>query len=96
MAKHRTFSEEFKHEAVRLVDGGQSVSQVARDLGIGLSTLWAWHARYGTKTQAEPPPPDSVPELKKEIARLRKQVLVLGEEKQILKKATAFFARENR
>lgn len=96
MAKRRPFSEEYRQEAVRLVESGQPVAQVASDLGIGRSTLWRWVESHRPRPLEEPPAPESVHELQKENARLRKQVALLEEEKEILKKATAFFARETR
>jgi transposase len=91
----RNFSDEFKAGAVRLVlVEGQSVAQVARDLDLSHSTVgkWAEQARAdlgkssrGTLTTEE----------KEELSRLRKEVRELRLEREILKKAAAFFAKEN-
>ena len=91
----RQFSEEFKEGAVRLVlDEGKTVGAAARDLDLTESSLrnWVEHARADrTKgktglTTAE----------REELARLRKENRILLEERDILKKATAFFAKQNR
>jgi transposase len=90
----RSFPESFKVEAVRLATGGsQNLAAVARDLGVHVTTLRDWISR------AEAPPPDSPslsPSEKQELAQLRRDNSVLRMEREILKKATAFFARESR
>ena len=91
----RSFTEEFKAGAVRLVlDEGKTVGAVARDLDLTESSLrnWVEQARADrTKgrtglTTAE----------REELARLRKENRILQEERDILKKATAFFAKQSR
>ena len=91
----RTFTDDFKAGAIRLVlDEGQTVAAAARDLGLTESSLrnWVEQARADrTKgktglTTAE----------REELARLRKENRVLQEERDILKKAAAFFAKQSR
>jgi transposase len=91
----RKFSQEFKEQAARLVlDEGKSMAAVARELDLVPTALreWVEHARAdrtGGKTgltTAE----------REELARLRKEVRILAEERDILKKATAFFAKQSR
>ena len=91
----RRFDDDFKAQAVRLVlDEGQSIPSVARDLDLTESNLRVWveraradrtHGKTGLTT-AE----------RAELARLRKENRVLREEREILKKAAAFFATERR
>ena len=91
----RRFTEEFKQQAVRLVlDEGKSVGSVARDLDLTETALREWvnraradrtHGKTGLTT-AE----------REELARLRKENRILREEREILKKAAAFFANERR
>ena len=91
----RSFTEEFKAGAVRLVlDEGKAIPQVARDLDLTESSVrnWVEQARAdrgkgkpGALTTAE----------KEELAALRKEVRQLKLERDILKKAAAFFAKEN-
>lgn len=93
--KRRHFTPEFKDEAVKHVrERGQSIAQAARDLGIGESTLGRWvQLADGTKATAEEPLSHSERE---ELRRLRRENATLREEKEILRKATAFFAKETR
>jgi transposase len=91
----RQFTDEFKTSAVRLVlDEGKTVGAVARDLDLTETALREWvkraradrtHGRTGLTT-AE----------REELARLRKENRILREERDILKKATAFFAKQSR
>jgi transposase len=83
-------TEEFKIEAIKLVrEQGLSVSQVAKDLGIGQSTLSKWLA---AATQI--PGANSLTESEKEeLKRLRKENHTLRMERDLLKKATAFFSK---
>ena len=84
-------TEEFRSEAVRIaLTSGLSQKQVADDLGIGLSTLSKWvAARKHDELMA-----GSHDDKDMELARLRKENRILREERDILKKATAFFAKE--
>jgi len=91
----RQFSEEFKEGAVRLVlDEGKSVGAVARELDLMASALnlWVRHAR-AEHTQGKS---GLMKEEREELARLRKEVRILAEERDILKKAAAFFAKQSR
>ena len=91
MKKQRYFTEDFKREAVRLsYESDLSVEQVADDLGVGKSTLNAWRRRMrdaAIEERISDPNED-------ELARLRRENKVLRQERDILKKATAFFAKE--
>lgn len=91
----RRFSEEFKRDAVRLVvEEGYTFKAAATAVGVGDQSLRAWHAKF-----APVPSPcgenASVEELRDEVARLRKQLKRAELERDILKKATAFFAKES-
>ena len=92
-AKKR-FTPEFRAEAVRLAQtSGRSRREVAADLGIGLSTLRNWlDARR--EREMEAPPPDRQEDLAAEVKRLRRENEVLRQEREILKRATTFFAKE--
>ena len=92
----RKFTEEFKARAVRLVlKETQTVAQVARDLDLAESVLHAW-VKQARIDRGMGPPGALTSEEREELARLRKEVRVLREEKEILRKAAAFFAKDGR
>ena len=99
MTTRKIFTKEFKQEAVELSRRPDiTLSQVARDLGIGTSTLSRWATEfYGQGDRAFPGNgrQNLTPE-QQEIKRLRKEVEILREEREILKKATAFFIKQSR
>jgi transposase len=89
--ERRRFTEDYKREAVRLTEtSGRTIAQVADDLGLGLSTLTRWKRRYREADLLSGPHEDTT----KKLARLRKENELLRQERDLLKKATAFFARE--
>jgi len=92
----RRFSREFKLEAVRLVrERGVSVAQAARDLDVHENQLRKWVKEFAADpAQAFPGQGQMKPE-QLEIERLRREVAKLKAERDILKKAAAFFARES-
>jgi transposase len=87
----RRFTEEFKAETVKLVNqSDRSMSSIAMELGINAKSIGEWVRR--AEESGETVDEDERAELK----RLRKEVRELRMEKEILAKATAFFAKENR
>jgi transposase len=94
--QRRKFSREFKREAVSLVrDRGVSAAQAARDLDLHENVLRKWVKELGNDPhQAFPGHGQMKPE-QLEIERLRKEVARLKAERDILKKAAAFFAKES-
>ena len=92
--KRRSFSMEFKLEAVKLVKtGGLSVSAAAQDLGICETSLRRWVHQYEVDHGGGAEGAMTSPE-KEELRRLRRDNRRLRMEREILKKATAFFARQ--
>jgi transposase len=90
----RSFTDEFKAGAVRLVlDEGKTVSQVARDLDLTQSALGGWVKQ--ARADRDGGKSGLTTEEKAELARLRKEVRELRMERDILKKAAAFFAKES-
>ena len=88
------FTPEVRDEAVRLTQtSGRLRREVAADLGIGLSTLRTW-IDGRRDAQMERPPPDRQEDLVAELKRLRRANEILRQEREILKRATAFFAKE--
>ncbi len=94
MTKQRRFTKEFEADAVRLLlTSGRTKRQIADDLGVGFSTLSRWLGRHRDREAADPgrsPDADVTAELK----RLRRENEVLRQERNILKRATAFFVKE--
>jgi transposase len=93
--QRRKHSREFKIEAVRLIrDRGVSVAQASRDLAIHANVLRKWVKEFAADpAQAFPGQGQMKPE-QLEIERLRREVARLKAERDILKKAAAYFARE--
>ena len=82
---------EFRREAVRLaLTSGRTRREIAEDLGIGLSTLTRWLSHERDVSEPSEAPVD----LHAELKRLRRENAVLKQERDILKKAAAFFAKE--
>ena len=93
--QRRKFSREFKLEAVRLVkDRGVAVAQTARDLDVHENVLRKWVRELSADPQHAFPGHGHMKPEQLEIDRLRKEVAKLKAERDILKKAAAFFARE--
>jgi transposase len=93
----RVFTVEFKHEATKLVlERGVSVAQAARDLGLHPNVLRKWvkdaklNGRSAFPGRGKQRPDDA------EVARLRRELAKAQAERDILKKAVAFFAKESR
>jgi transposase len=93
--QRRRFNREFKVEAVRLVrERGVSAAQAARDLNVHENVLRKWVKEFGfDPVQAFPGHGQMKPE-QLEIERLRREVVKLKAERDILKKAAAYFAKE--
>ena len=87
------YSKEFRDEAVRFVlENKVSQAQVARDLGVNIWTLRDWVRNHKEKTGMIPAArPETVEE---ENRRLKRELVVLKQEREILKKAAAYFAKE--
>jgi transposase len=100
--KRRQYTEEFKTEAVRLLKGGErTLAQIAREIGVSETTLWGWAyrgKRARAKGEVERQTEGGALRMseREELRKLRRENAVLREEREILKKATAFFAKENK
>jgi transposase-like protein len=93
--KRRSFTPEFKAEAVRLCRAGdRSITEVANDLDLTETALREWVKRADEETDQGSPEVLSSGE-RDELRELRKRVKRLEMEREILKKAAAFFAKEN-
>lgn len=94
--KQKVYSMEFRASAVKLAnESDQSIVQTAKDLGINVNTLHTWISKY-----SRPKTTDKVvrtdEHLYDELKRLKKEVARLTEERDLLKKAAAYFAKEAR
>ena len=94
--KRRAFSPEFKAEAVRLCRiGDRTVGQVAKDLDLTETALRDWVSRAPAASGAEAATVSVSSSEREELLELRKRVKRLEMEREILKKAAAFFAKES-
>ncbi len=84
----RKFDEQYKREAVQfLEETGRPLRAVAEELQVSEQSLWRWRQKYGTGTQELLSPSDAA-----ELRRLRREVEILRQERDFLKKAAAYFA----
>ena len=92
----RRFDRAFKLEAVKLVrERGVSAAQAARDLDVHENVLRKWVKEFSADPQHAFPGQGQMKPEQLEIERLRREVVRLKAERDILKKATAFFAKES-
>ncbi len=96
MGKRQRFSKEFKLEAVRLLELGQKpAAQLALELGVRRNQLYKWKEQLTGKGDAAFAGPGRQPAAREsEITRLKRELAKVKEERDILKKAVAYFARE--
>ena len=89
----KRYSEEFKVEAVKqITERGYPVQEMADRLGVTTHSLYAWRRKYGKGSHHATQLDDQSAEIK----RLRAELKRVTEERDILKKATAYFAKESR
>jgi len=89
---NRRYTEEFKIEAVKqITERGYSVQEVAERLGVTTHSLYSWRKKYSKGPQQAAQMDDQQAEIKRLKAELRR----VTEERDILKKATAYFAKES-
>jgi transposase len=94
--QRKDFTEDFKKDAVSLVtERGYSCSEVARRLGINHTNVSRWVRHYRDQLESPPQKSGSLREIEDEVKRLRKENKRLLMEREILKKAAAFFANES-
>jgi transposase len=94
--ERRSFTREFKLEAVKLIkERGVSVAQAGRDLDVHGNMLRKWIRDFESDPQEAFPGQGQMKPEQLEIERLRREVIKLKAERDILKKAAAYFARES-
>ena len=93
MLKTPPYSPEFRAEAVRLLrSSGRPIPQLARELGVSEQSLRNWSRQVDVDDGKAP---GLTTDEREELRRLRREVKTLTEEREILKKAAAFFAKES-
>jgi transposase len=95
--EQRTFTKEFKLEAVRLAHtSGKSITQVARDLGIADSTLHHWCKIFAQQGDQAFPGSGHQTAQEEEIRRFKRELETVRQERDILKKVVSIYSRESR
>lgn len=96
MGPRKQFTPEFKREAVQLVESGsRPASELARELGIARNQLYNWQTELRARGAGAFSRSGARKERTTEIARLKRELARVTEERDILKKAAAYFARES-
>jgi len=95
--KRRVFDQEFKRDAVKLVvEGGRRARDVCRELGIHENVLHRWKSQYLSDRENAFPGKGHMKPHEEELLRLKKKVMDLEQEREILKKALAIFSKHPR
>jgi transposase len=95
MSKCKSFSSEFKREAVRLLETSQKPpADLARELGVRRNQLYKWKEQLSKRGEGAFPGSGRASGSTDEVARLCKELERVKEERNILKKAAAYFAKE--
>jgi transposase len=93
MIKPKVYNSEFKESAVKLaIESGRPVAQTARELGITKTTLYTWVDKYSRPKESTMRTDEH---LYDELKRLKKDLAKVTQERDLLKKAAAYFARES-
>ena len=85
---YKSYDEEYKKNIVKLIENGKAVSDIVREYGISRSLVYSWKQKYGTITTA-----DGTVICNDDIDKLKKELKVVREENEILKKAVAIFTK---
>jgi transposase len=90
----RKYDREFKYEVLRLVkEGNKSIAEIARDLGIDENLIYIWRKKAAQDSQFAFPGKGHLKPQDEELRRLKRQLMDVTEERDILKKALAIFSR---
>jgi transposase len=93
MSSQNRFTDEFKRDAVaQVVDRGYAVSAVAERLGVSAKSLYTWKGQFSKPASLR----EAEADLTAELRRVKKELARVTEERDILKKAATYFARESR
>lgn len=95
MGRSSRYPDMFRRDALELVkNSGRPIAEVARSLGISEGTLWNWVKQARDATQRAADPDELTESERDELRRLRRQVIELETDTEILRRAAAYFARE--
>jgi len=98
--QRKSYTEAFRREAVRLADEpGRTATQVAEELGIHVGQIYNWRTQFNKLSKRQFTVADGTNHAKaetEEVRRLKKRVAELEQERDFLKKATAYFARTDK
>ena len=97
MSPRKQFTPEFKREAVQLLDSGSHpASELARELGVRRHQLYKWQREFQARGAGAFPGSGTRKERTTELARLKRELARVTEERGMLKKAALYFAKESR
>jgi len=97
MGARKQFTPEFKREAVQLLESGsRPASELARELGVRRNQLYKWQREFRARGTGAFPGSGARKERTTEIARLKRELARVTEERDILKKAAMYFAKDSR
>lgn len=95
MVKNRKYSDEFKKEAVRLLESsGKPKIAIEQELGITHGLLGRWQKRFQINEETDKLELNEVEQLKAEVRRLKREAEILRQERDILKKTVAIFSKD--
>jgi len=95
MSKNRRYTEEFKREVLAMAASGEkSIPQLARDLGINANVIYRWRQRYQVDDETEHLRPSHERALEVENRRLRRELAIARQERDVLKKAIRIFSQD--
>ena len=95
MTKNRSYTEEFKREVLEMAASKEiSIAQLARDLDITPSLIYKWRERYRLDENSGELKPSAEREAEAELRRLKRELSVVKQERDILKKAIQVFSRD--
>jgi transposase-like protein len=95
MKDRKSYTREFKLEAVRLLDeSDQPITDIARQLGVRRNLLYKWRETLSEKGEASFPGSGRKRDYEQENIRLKRELALVKEERDILKKAAVYFAKE--
>jgi transposase len=95
MAKKKSYSDEFKRDAIRLQDtSGKTVAAIERELGLSHNLLRQWKKRYQVDDETNELERSEIEQLKAELRQAKRELEIVRQERDILKKTISIFSKE--